>query len=386
MSDVDRIVPMGSACLTCTQLKETTMNQLLKTFSLGPTRLANRAVMAPMTRSRAIDNLPNELMREYYAQRATAGLIITEGTAPSPDALGYARIPGIYSEAQVSGWRAVTEAVHERGGAIFLQVMHTGRITHALNQPAGARIVAPSAVRAAGQMYTDQQGMVDFPVPEALSARGVALTLGEFAAAARNARAAGFDGVELHAANGYLLEQFLTPVVNRRDDAYGGSIENRSRFVLEATRAAAREIGAERVGVRISPYSTFNDMAAYPEAPAQYDQLVAELAKLGLAYLHIVLTPDPRSRETARRLAKSFGGPVILNGGFDAATADAALAAGDAELISFGRPFIANPDFVARTRERAALATADHTTFYVPGAAGYLDYPALGAAAGAQAL
>jgi N-ethylmaleimide reductase len=351
------------------------MNTLFKNFRIGATPLANRVAMAPMTRSRAIDNIPNDLMREYYAQRATAGLIITEGTAPSPDALGYARIPGIFSEPQVRGWSAVTHAVHAGGGAIFLQVMHTGRIAHALNLPAGARIVAPSAVRAAGQMYTDSKGMLDHPEPEAMSAKDVVETIELFAAAARNARRAGFDGVELHGANGYLLEQFLSPHANRRDDAYGGSIENRSRFVLEATRAAAREIGAERVGVRISPFGTFNDMPSYDEAPAQYTHLVSELGKLGLAYLHIVLTPDPRSRDTARRLARLFGGPVILNGGFDAAAAAAAIDAGDADLISFGRPFIANPDFVERLREDAELATADHNTFYAPGPAGYLDYP-----------
>jgi N-ethylmaleimide reductase len=246
------------------------MSALFTSYQLGPTRLANRIVMAPMTRSRAIGNVPNELMRQYYTQRVTAGLIITEGIAPSPDGLGYARIPGLFSDAQVEQWARITEGVHTGGGAIFAQLMHTGRIGHPLNMPAGAQLVAPSAVRAAGKMYTDQQGMLDHPEPRAMDADDLRSAIDAHARAARNARRAGFDGVEMHAANGYLLEQFLNPYVNRREDEYGGTVERRARFVVEATAAAAEQIGADRVGVRISPYSTLGDMAPYEETDAQY--------------------------------------------------------------------------------------------------------------------
>jgi N-ethylmaleimide reductase len=351
------------------------MSALFTSYELGPTRLANRIVMAPMTRSRAIGNVPSELMRWYYTQRASAGLIITEGIAPSPDGLGYARIPGLYSDAQVEGWARVTEGVHAGGGAIFAQLMHTGRIGHPLNMPARAQLVAPSAVRAAGKMYTDQQGMLDHPEPRAMAAADLRSAIDAHAHAARNAGRAGFDGVEMHAANGYLLEQFLNPHVNRRDDVYGGTVERRARFVVEATAAAAAQIGADRVGIRISPYSTLGDMAPYAETDAQYLHLARELRRLGIAYLHIVITPDPRARDMTRRLAREFAGTVILNGGFDGVTAAEAIAAGDASLVSFGRPFIVNPDFVERLRAREALANADPSTFYTPGAQGYVDYP-----------
>jgi N-ethylmaleimide reductase len=362
------------------------MSTLFQQYRLGPTQLANRIVMAPMTRSRAIGNTPNELMAEYYAQRATAGLIITEGTSPSPDGLGYARTPGLFSEPQIEGWKRVTDAVHARGGAIFPQIMHTGRIGHPLNMPKGARLLAPSAVRAGGKMYTDQQGMLDHPEPLAMDASDLRATIADHAGAARNARRAGFDGVEMHAANGYLLEQFLNPHVNRREDEYGGSIENRARFVLDATAAAASEIGAERVGIRLSPYSPLGDLPAYDQVERQYTYLARELRRLGVTYLHLVLTTDPRARGTARRIAREFGGTVILNGGFDGITAATAIEAGDAALVSFGRPYISNPDFVERLRVRAPLAKADHATFYTPGPAGYIDYPPIAQAVLTNAL
>jgi N-ethylmaleimide reductase len=353
------------------------MSTLFTSYQLATIRLANRVVMAPMTRSRALGNVPNELMSEYYRQRASAGLIITEGTAPSPDGLGYARIPGLYTDAQVAGWERVTAAVHARGGVIFAQLMHTGRIGHPLNMPAGARLLAPSAVRAAGKMYTDQQGMLDHPEPRAMTADDVRGAIDDHARAAGNARRAGFDGVEMHAANGYLLEQFSNPQVNRREDDYGGSIENRARFVLEATGAVAAAIGASRVGIRISPYSLLGDMPPYEHTDVQYLHLVRELRRIGVAYVHIVVTPDPRAAELARRLAREFAGMVILNGGFDGVTAAAAIDAGDAALVSFGRPFIANPDFVERLRAAAPLAAVDPSTLYTPGARGYIDYAAL---------
>lgn len=346
---------------------------LFSQFRLGSLELNNRVVMAPMTRSRAIGGLPNELMRDYYADRASAGLIVTEGVAPSPSGLGYARIPGLFSEPQVRGWRAVTDRVHEAGGAIFAQLMHVGRIAHPLNLPEGARIVAPSAVRAEGQMYTDAAGPQDFPVPEALSAEGLRAARDEFGEAAKNAVRAGFDGIELHAANGYLLEQFLHPHTNRRDDPYGGSAERRARFVVEVAEASAEAIGADRVGIRLSPYNTFNDLPLFDEVEAEYVLLAGKLR--GLVYLHLVRNPHQGFARTAGAIRAAFGGPMVLNGGFDRASAEAALHAGEAELIAFGRPFIANPDAVARMKQGIALSAADASTFYTPGPEGYVDYP-----------
>jgi N-ethylmaleimide reductase len=234
---------------------------LFSPFELGSIQLANRVVMAPMTRSRALGNLPNDLMADYYRQRATAGLIITEGTAPSPNGLGYPRIPGLFSAEQVEGWRKVTEAVHGAGGKIVAQLMHVGRVAHPLNLPEGGEIIAPSAIAAAGEMYTDQEAMQPHPTPREMTEVDIAAAREEFVQAARNAIEAGFDGVELHGANGYLLEQFLSPHTNRRTDAYGGSVAKRGRFVAEAAEAVAAAIGAEKVGLRLSPHSLFNDHA-----------------------------------------------------------------------------------------------------------------------------
>jgi N-ethylmaleimide reductase len=348
---------------------------LLGEFELRTLLLPNRIVMAPMTRSRAIGAVPNALMRDYYAQRAGAGLIVTEGIAPSPNGLGYARIPGLFSHEQIAGWRTVTEGVHARGGRIFAQLMHVGRIAHPLNMPSGARIVAPSALAAAGKMYTDARGPQDHPQPAEMSAADIRATREEFVSAARNAIAAGFDGVELHGANGYLLEQFMHPHSNRRTDEYGGSDENRNRFVVEVAQATAAAIGGAQVGIRLSPYNTFNDLAPRDDAARAYAQLARELR--GLAYVHLVRNAHPRYAATQANIRAAFGGPIMLNGGFDADAAERALAAGDADLISFGRPFIANPDFVRRVETHAALAEADAGTFYTPGAEGYLDYPAL---------
>jgi len=347
---------------------------LFTPFRLGSSELSSRVVMAPMTRSRAIGNVPNDLMRDYYAQRAGAGLIVTEGTAPSADALGYARIPGLFSDDQVVGWRRITEAVHAERGVIFAQLMHVGRIAHPLNLPEGARVVAPSAVRADGGMYTDQEGMQPMPEPHALTSDELPLVLEEFVHAARNAIAAGFDGVELHGANGYLLHQFLSAHTNRREDGYGGSVAGRSRFVVEVAEKVAAAIGSERVGLRLSPHATFNDMKPFDEEAAQFEHVARRLQPLGLAYLHFVLGAEGAA-ETARVAGKAFGGTVILNGGFDRDRAEAALAEGDADLISFGRPFIANPDLVVRMKQNLALADADADRFYTPGPEGYVDYP-----------
>ncbi|MGZ5790400.1 MAG: alkene reductase, partial [Burkholderiaceae bacterium] len=239
------------------------MSQLFSPTTLGPLTLQNRLVMSPLTRNRATGNVPNALMVTYYSQRASVGLIITEGTSPSPNGLGYPRIPGIFSAAQVAEWKKVTDAVHAKGAKIFMQLMHTGRIGHPLNLPAGARMLAPSAVGAAGEIYTDAEGMKPHPVPQAMTEADIKATIAEYVQAAKNAVAAGFDGVELHGANGYLLEQFIRPNTNQRTDAYGGAIEGRARFVLEVVDGVIGAIGKDKVGIRLSPYGVFNDMPLY---------------------------------------------------------------------------------------------------------------------------
>ncbi|HEU0234461.1 MAG TPA: alkene reductase [Gallionella sp.] len=358
------------------------MPLLFSKTTLGQFTLQNRLVMSPMTRNRAIGNIPNELMAQYYAQRATAGLIITEGTSPSPNGLGYARIPGIFSAAQVAGWQRVTDAVHAQGAKMFMQLMHTGRIGHALNLPAGARVLAPSAVAAAGEIYTDAEGMKPNAMPQEMSAADIKAAIGEFVQAAQNAVAAGCDGVELHAANGYLLEQFIRPNSNRRTDRYGGSIENRARFVLEVAEAVIVAIGKDKVGIRLSPFGVFNDMPLYDAMEADYTWLAQQLNARGVAYIHLVdhsamgAPPVPDSIKAAFRSA--FKGTLILSGGYDAARAESDLGAGKCNLVAVGRPFLANPDLVARWKTGAALNAPDFNTFYTPGPKGYTDYPVLG--------
>ncbi|MDX2430272.1 MAG: alkene reductase, partial [Bacteroides sp.] len=262
--------------------------KLFEEFKLGALTLSNRIVMAPMTRSRAIHNIPNDLMATYYGQRSSAGLIITEGVAPSPNGLGYPRIPGVFKSEQVEGWKLTTDAVHAKGGKIFMQIMHTGRITHPLNMPEGAVVMAPSAITAAGQMYTDQEGMQDHPLPFEMTKSDIDLTVQEHAIAAKNAILAGFDGVEIHGANGYLVDQFLNSKSNQRNDEYGGSDINRSRFALEVASAIVSEIGPERTGIRISPFNTFNDLEIYDSIENTYERLAREFGKLGLVYIHLI--------------------------------------------------------------------------------------------------
>ena len=357
------------------------MSLLFEKSTLGPLSLQNRCVMAPLTRSRAIGNVPNELMAEYYGQRAGAGLIITEGTSPSPNGLGYARIPGVFSAEQVAGWKRVADAVHAKGACIFMQIMHCGRVAHPLNLPAGARVIAPSAVALPGEMYTDAEGMKPHPVPQAMSEADIKATIAEYAQAAKNAVAAGFDGVELHAANGYLLEQFIRPNTNQRNDRYGGSIDNRARFVLEVADAVIAAISKDKVGIRLSPFGVFNDMPVYPELADDYAYLAQQLSARGLVYVHLVdhspmgAPPVPDSiKATIRKL---FKGSLILSGGYDAVRAESDLTAGKCDLVAFGRPFLANPDLVARLKKGTALNAPDPTTFYTPGAKGYTDYPSL---------
>lgn len=344
---------------------------LFSTLRLGRLELPNRIVMAPMTRSRAIGSVPNDLMRTYYMARASAGLIITEGVAPSPNALGYARIPGLFSSEQIGGWRRVTSAVHEAGGRIFAQLMHTGRIAHPLNQPEGALVLAPSAVAAKGSMYTDARGPQPMPEPLAMSAAEMTSTRREFVTAATNAIEAGFDGVELHAANGYLLEQFLHPHTNRRTDVYGGSVENRTRFLSEVSREVAEQIGGDRLGVRLSPFNTFNDLPLHDAVQEQYDDVARALREV--AYLHVVDSAHPGYPVVLSALREHFVGPIIRNGGYDAARANQTLREGAADAISFGRPFIANPDLVERLRHGQEPAKPDPATFYTPGPEGYVD-------------
>lgn len=356
-------------------------NLLFSTYALGSTTLKNRIVMAPMTRSRAIGNIPNELIAEYYGQRASAGLIITEGTSPSPNGLGYARIPGIFSDAQVEGWKKTTEAVHAKGGKIFVQLMHTGRVGHVANLPTGARVLAPSAVKSENtQIWTDAQGMQDVPVPGAFSNDELIATQQEFVQASINAIKAGFDGVELHGANGYLLEQFLSPYSNVRTDAYGGSIENRARFVLETAEKVAAAIGKDKTGIRLSPFGANNDMKPYPEIEQTYIYLASELNKLGLLYIHVVdhssmgapVVPATIKEE----IKKAFGGTLILSGNYSKDVAGQHLQEGRADLIAFGRPFINNPDLVERLKNDWPLNTElNYDAFYTPDAKGYTDYP-----------
>ena len=331
--------------------------------------------MAPMTRSRAIGNIPNELMVKYYSDRADAGLIITEGTAPGPDGLGYARIPGLFNKEQVAGWKKITEAVHAKGGKIFVQLMHTGRIGHDNNLPEEGDVVGPSPIAAAGEMWTDEQGMQPMPAPKEIQEEEIQALIAEFTESAKAAMEAGFDGVEIHAANGYLPMQFLNPKSNQRTDKYGGSYENRNRFVLEMTEAMAAAIGKEKMGIRLSPFNKFNDMAPDEQEAAQYISLAEGLKKIGIAYIHLLRFAMPT--ELITHMHEAFGTTIMLNGGYNADSAAADLDAGKAELISFGSSFIANPDLVTRMKNTLELAKPDPATFYTPGEKGYTDYPAL---------
>lgn len=353
---------------------------LFDRYVLGGIELNNRIVMAPMTRSRAVENnTPNELMAKYYSQRASAGLIVTEGVSPSPNGLGYARIPGLFNEAQVAGWRLVTDAVHQKGGKIFVQLMHTGRVTHQDNLPAGARVVGPSPEVCPGEMWVDKTGsMQPHTAPHVLNEAEIKNVVQEYANAARLAIQAGFDGIELHAANGYLIEQFLNPLVNKRSDGYGANIVGRNRFALEVADACVKAIGATKVGIRISPQGVFNGTGDFPELEQQFVSLSRDLSKMGLVYLHIVdhsaMGAPAVSADLKKRIREAFKGTYIAVGGFTAESAEMVLKAKEADLIAFGRPFISNPDLVEKLKTGMALTDPDMSTFYTPGEKGYTDY------------
>lgn len=354
--------------------------KLLTSYKVGEVELKNHVVMSPMTRSRATGNIPNELMATYYGQRSGAGLIITEGTSPSPNGLGYARIPGIFSNAQIEGWKKVTSSVHKGGGKIFVQLMHTGRINHPLNLPQGARILAPSSVKPKGQIWTDLKQLQDFPLPLEMTELDIEEARKEYVAAAKNAKEAGFDGVELHGANGYLLEQFLSPFSNIRTDHYGGSIENRCRFVLEVVEGMARTIGRGRTGIRFSPYGVAGDMSHYPAIDATYKYLAERLNEKGIGYIHLIdnssIGRPPVPLELKELIRKIFCNTIVLAGGYTLERAESDINNGLGDLIAFGRPFINNPDLVERFRNRWPLSdNLDPKLYYTPGEKGYTDYP-----------
>jgi N-ethylmaleimide reductase len=347
---------------------------LFTPITLGDYSLRNRVVMAPMTRSRAdAQGVPSPLAIEYYGSRAGAGLIVTEGTGPSAAGLGYPRTPGIYAPAQIAAWRNVTDAVHARGGRIFLQIMHVGRIAHSANRTIPDPPVAPSAIRAAGEMWTDSLGMRPFDMPRALELAEIPSVMGEYAAATRNALEAGFDGVELHAASGYLPNQFLSPGCNTRTDAYGGSIANRIRFVVETLAAMIAAAGSPgKVGMKVSPGMNFNDIQHDDPLPT-YLALASAIAPHRLAYLH-VLRAGIGAEAALRNI---FPGTLLLGGGFLKDEANRALAEGRADAIVFGSAYLANPDLVKRFERDAPLNQPDKSTFYSPGPKGYTDYPVL---------
>jgi N-ethylmaleimide reductase len=366
---------------------------LFTPVQIGALSLSHRVVMAPLTRMRSLQpgDVPCALNATYYGQRASrGGLIIAEATDICEQARGYPGAPGVYSPAQIAGWKLVTDAVHAKGGLIFLQIWHTGRISHSSMQPGGALPVAPSAIAAPGNHMDMRFNAVPFETPRALALDEIPAIIGLFRQAAINARAAGFDGVEIHAANGYLVNQFLQDCTNTRTDAYGGSIENRTRFLLEVVDAVAAAWSADRVGVRLSPWGTFNGMS--DRDPGRlYDHVATALGKRGIAYIHVIEPRadqssdtnalDPNAPDAASRLKTCFKGPVIAAGGFTQHTAGQVIAAGHADAVAFGRSFIANPDLPERFRTRASLNRYDRPTFYGGTERGYTDYPALPAKA-----
>lgn len=353
---------------------------LMTPLAMGDITLSNRVVMAPLTRNRATDKfVPQEMNVLHYTQRASAGLIITEGSQISPQGMGYPLTPGIYNQEQVQGWKKVTDAVHERGGRIYIQLWHVGRISHPSMQPDNALPVAPSAIKPQGDAFT-YSGLQPFVTPRALDADELPAIVNDYKNAAKNALAAGFDGVEIHAANGYLLDQFLRDGTNQRTDAYGGSYENRTRLLMDVLNAVIEVCGSQRVAVRLSPLNPFNDISdTNPEALFSY--VVKQLNPLNLAYLHVVeggtlnMELDPKTVFDVNVLRELYDGVYIANGGYNKSKANEALKAGHADLISFGELYIANPDLVERFKSDAELNTVNPETYYGGNEVGYTDYP-----------
>lgn len=357
-------------------------NNLFTPIKLGAIETPNRILMAPLTRCRAEPgNVPGDLMVEYYRQRASAGLIISEATSVSPRGFGYPNTPGIFTDAQVEGWKRVTQAVHEAGGRIVLQLWHVGRISHPVFQPENALPEAPSAIRPRGKVFTGT-GMEAFPTPRALELSEIPRVIAEYVQGAENAKRAGFDGVEIHNANGYLLDQFLRDGTNQRTDSYGGSIENRARLSLEVTRAVVDVWGADRVAIRLSPGGVFNDMRD-SNPMAIFGYLLEQLSPLGLAFAHVTRVTAQDIAHGAvdgigpRELRPFYTGLIVTAGSFDWESGNQAIAEGWADAVAFGVPFLANPDLPERFRRGAALNAADESTFYASGPKGYTDYPVL---------
>ncbi|WP_397450749.1 alkene reductase [Pseudomonas sp. NA-150] len=366
------------------------IDNLYTPLKLGALELPHRIIMAPLTRMRSPGGVPTALSAEYYAQRASAALIVTESAAISAQALGYPDMPGLYNAEQIAGWKRVTDAVHAKGGRIIAQIVHSGRTSHSSYSASGALAVAPSAiVPVGGQAFTPSFSLEAFEVPRALETHELAGVVESFRQAAENAISAGFDGVEIHSANGYLLDQFLQDNSNQRTDEYGGSIDRRARLLLEVVDAVAQSIGADRLGVRLSPSGNFNDMRE-SDPVGLFSHVIEALSDRAIAYLHLI---EPRASSVglgddlsfdvannARRFRRLFKGPVISAGGYTAQSGSEALAAGDADAIAYGRMFIANPDLVERFKSSADLNRYDRNTFYGGAEQGYTDYPALNAA------
>ncbi|CCE01739.1 alkene reductase [Bradyrhizobium sp. STM 3809] len=362
-------------------------SKLFEPTKLGPITLANRVVMAPLTRNRAVEGLaPGPLTATYYAQRASAGLLISEASQVSQQGQGYQDTPGIYSKAQIAGWRKVTDAVHAKGGRIFIQLWHVGRISHVSLQPGGGAPVAPSAIAAKTKTFVGG-AFTDVSTPRALELAEIPGIVEAFKQAALNAIEAGFDGVEIHGANGYLLDQFAKDGANKRTDAYGGSIENRARLMIEVAKAVSGAVGADKTGIRLSPVTPANDITdSNPQA--LFDYIVDQLNALKLVYIHVIEGATGGPRDVApfdyASLRKRFHGTYIANNGYDLALANTQLDANAADLIAFGRPFIANPDLVERLKTGAPLNELDRATLYGGGEKGYTDYPTLGSAQAAE--
>lgn len=351
---------------------------LFEAFDLKGTQLSSRIAMAPLTRRRSTRaHDPVDIMQTYYAQRAGAGLIIAEGTSPSPNGVGYANMPGLYSEEQLNGWKAITDAVHEANGKIFLQVMHTGRIGHPNNLPDGARVLGPSPIAQVGEISTYDFDKQPYPVPQEMTLEEIQFTIDEFVQCAKLSMEAGFDGIEIHGAHGYLPNQFLNQTSNKRTDDYGGSRENRMRFLLEIIDNCAKAIGSDKVGLRISPFSYADTNEDPEELVALYILLIEKLNAFDLSYLHISHMGDPLpiKFEFWKSIRKIYDGNLMLCGDFTKESAEEALQNGDADLIAFGRDFIANPDLVERFKNNWPLAARDRTHWYTLGAEGLIDFP-----------